>query len=420
VLVQGEDVTRPGDNVLGVPNNGNWPAAETPWLAIDDKSSTKFLHFNGKTDPVGFQVQVLAGPTIVTGLTFTTANDAPERDPTSFELYGSNDGLNGPWKLIVTGNICDFAQATPWPRKTIGATPISFSNTVAYTYYKVMFPTIRNVMTANSMQIAEVELLGTGTAEPATIVWVSFHGADDTPSAGAAGVGFTEAVDKPYTDLLKAQGYNVVRLVQTGTPDLAVVNAADLVILGRSAASGSFQNAAATTWNGVTAPMMVLNGYLARKSRMGFFTGSTMQDITGDITLTANNPAHPIFAGIALTGGTMSNAFAGMAVYPTDNTTAAGISFVANPINDQGTVLATLSAASGSVPAGSVAIAEWPAGATVTHDGGAGTDVLGGHRLVFLTGARENGGKSSETAGMYDLQPDGAQMFLNAVAYMLQ
>jgi hypothetical protein len=34
-------------------------------------------------------------------------------------------------------------------------------------------------------------------------------------------------------------------------------------------------------------------------------------------------------------------------------------------------------------------------------------------------GAREADGISSETAGMYDLYADGAQMFLNAVAYML-
>jgi hypothetical protein len=56
----------------------------------------------------------------------------------------------------------------------------------------------------------------------------------------------------------------------------------------------------------------------------------------------------------------------------------------------------------------------------VTHDGGAGTDVLAGPRLVFLSGSREAAsGKSAETAGMYDLYPDGAQLFLNAVKYMI-
>jgi len=65
-------------------------------------------------------------------------------------------------------------------------------------------------------------------------------------------------------------------------------------------------------------------------------------------------------------------------------------------------------------------IAEWPARvARLTHDGGAGTDILAGPRLVFLTGAREASGKKSATAGLYDLYADGEKMFLNAVAYML-
>jgi hypothetical protein len=44
---------------------------------------------------------------------------------------------------------------------------------------------------------------------------------------------------------------------------------------------------------------------------------------------------------------------------------------------------------------------------------------LGGPRLVFLTGSRETSGVNSETAGYFDLQPDGAKMFINAVRYML-
>ena len=64
-------------------------------------------------------------------------------------------------------------------------------------------------------------------------------------------------------------------------------------------------------------------------------------------------------------------------------------------------------------------IAEWSAGATMEHAGGAGTDILAGNRLVFLTGSREPSGVTSHTAGLYDLFPDGEQMLLNAVDYML-
>ena len=157
------------------------------------------------------------------------------------------------------------------------------------------------------------------------IVWVTFHGADDAPSAGAAGVGFTQAPDKGYTDLLTGQGYDVTRYVSTNTPDVNVLNAADLVIVGRSVGSGHYQNAAATTWNTqITAPMIITGGYTLRKSRMGFSTGNTIPDTTGDIKLTVNDPNHPIFAGIAMTNGTMDNPYAGMPLYPTDGTIGAG------------------------------------------------------------------------------------------------
>jgi hypothetical protein len=260
------------------------------------------------------------------------------------------------------------------------------------------------------------------------IVWVSFHEADDIPSAGAAGAGFTEAPDKPYTDLLRAAGYEVVRYITTSTPDPNVLEAADLVIISRSVASGGYQNDGATAWNNIRAPMMILGGYVLRNSRMGFTTGSNMPDTTGDIKLAVADPNHPIFAGIDLVDDTMVNPFAGVVVYPTDGTTVArGISINDDPINADGTVLGMIAApadpndpnASANGPIGGMVIGEWPAGAVLTHSGGAGTDILAGPRLVFLTGSREASGISSETAGIYDLYDDGAAMFLNAVAYML-
>jgi hypothetical protein len=155
------DITGAGDTVVGVPNDGDWPAAETPELAIDDDTATKYLHFKGATQPAGFQITPLVGATIVTGITFTTANDAIERDPVSFELYGSNDTIDGPYTLIASGDIVDFAGATAWPRFTKNETSIAFDNDVAYAHYQVLFPSVRDPGSANSMQIAEVELLGT-------------------------------------------------------------------------------------------------------------------------------------------------------------------------------------------------------------------------------------------------------------------
>ena len=254
------------------------------------------------------------------------------------------------------------------------------------------------------------------------IIFVSFHGADDAPSDGAAGAGLTEAADKAYTDLLNADAHNVTRYITSSSPDPNVLNVADLVIISRSVSSGGYSNDGATAWNGITAPMIITGGYVLRNSRMGYTTGGTMVDTTGDITLTVNDPTHPIFAGIALTDGTTDNPFAGVVTYPNDpNILARGISINNSPVNAYGTVLAIVSEASADTgPVGGMVIGEWPAGAIMTHSGGAGTDILAGQRLVFLTGSREADGVNSETAGLYDLSADGAQMFLNAVVYMTQ
>ena len=423
------DITAAGDAVQGVPNDGDWPGAETPDLAIDDDVATKYLHFKGDFDPnegpTGFQVTPAVGPTIVTELTLTTANDVPGRDPTAFALYGSNDGIDGPYELIASGDVVDFAGEAEWPRFTKNETPITFDNDVAYTNYQVLFTAIRGPVgdSVNSMQIAEVELIGVPAvaSDKPVVLWVSFHGADDEPGADAAAYGFTEAVDKPYTDLLAEAGYDVQRYLQTGSPDVNVVNAADLVIVSRSVSSGSFGGDSATIWNGVTAPMICLNGYTARSSRMGYNTGTNIPDTVGDISLTAIDPNHPIFAGIELgEDGSMVNPYAGVVTYA-DGTVARGISIVTDPVDDEATILGTVSAASADNSlADAVVIAEIPAGATLEHDGGAGADVLAAPRLLMLTGAREASGITSQTAGMYDLYEDGAVMLLNAVAYMLQ
>jgi hypothetical protein len=161
----GHDVTSREDIIVGVPNDGDWPSQESPALALDDHANTKYLHFKGDrfpdAGPTGFRVTPAAGSTVVNAMTFTTANDCPARDPIEFELHGSNQGIDGPYKLIVRGEIFDFKQDWPWPRNTKTTTPIVFSNNTAYRHYQVLFPAIRDPTDAcaNSMQIAEVELL---------------------------------------------------------------------------------------------------------------------------------------------------------------------------------------------------------------------------------------------------------------------
>ena len=161
------DVTSPGDVVQGVPEDGledggndsGWPPNELPPFGFDDQILTKFLHFKGEVEPTGLRVTPSVGPTVVTAISLTTANDAEPRDPVEYELSGSNDSIDGPYTLIAAGPIVDFAASTAWPRRTKNETPITFANTVSYKHYQIMFPVVREPGGANSMQIAEIELL---------------------------------------------------------------------------------------------------------------------------------------------------------------------------------------------------------------------------------------------------------------------
>jgi hypothetical protein len=220
------DVTSPGDIIKGVPDNGNWPVNESPDLAIDDNTGTKYLHFNGDFDPdlgpTGFRVTPSNSQNIVTGLTFTTANDYPGRDPVGFELYGSNISIDGPYNLIASGDIIDFGQRQAWPRFTKNVRPISFANNIAYDHYQLLFTEIRGPAggMVNSMQIAEVELLGVSpkayNPKPANDDFCPASWVNLTWSPGYTAVSHDVYFGESYTDV-DTGAAGTFRGNQTGT-----------------------------------------------------------------------------------------------------------------------------------------------------------------------------------------------------------
>ena len=148
-------------------NINNYPAAEKPAFAIDGTPSTKYLNF-AKLN-TGYLVTHTAGGT-VTGITFATANDAPERDPLTFSLYGSNTtSVTG---TEAAGTNIDLASFTPItltqaipgfatdPGRNTLVASVPIVNTTNYASYLLVFPTVRNPATANSMQIGDAVLTG--------------------------------------------------------------------------------------------------------------------------------------------------------------------------------------------------------------------------------------------------------------------
>ena len=164
------DISNPGDAV--VPTSDNHPAGEHAGLAIDDNTGTKYLNFDGANDNAS-GLTITTGGGVVTGLGLTSANDAPDRDPATFVLSGSNDGAT--FTEIASGDVPAFGAR--FERQTV-----SFDNEADYTTYELIFPTTTGPSTC-CMQIAEIELLGTPPAPPAPDNFVangSFE-ADDVP-----------------------------------------------------------------------------------------------------------------------------------------------------------------------------------------------------------------------------------------------
>jgi len=256
------------------------------------------------------------------------------------------------------------------------------------------------------------------------IAWVSFHEGDDMPSTAAMDIGFTEAPDVGYTDVLAGAGHTVTRFLTTDTPDTATLNTFDLVIISRSVNSGNYElDAETAAWNGdIHVPTILMGGYVLRNVRLGYTTGGTIPDTGGAINLQVTDSNHPIFDGIALTGNVTTDAFTtGLVSLPVGSlATQRGISVNTDPVAGGGTVLATV-AGTTDPAAGGMIVGEWEAGSIM---GTTPADILGGHRVVFLSGSREHAAttdppapSTSEIAGIFDLTPTGQQMFLNAVDY---
>src|SRR6266436_3225978 len=147
VQAQLSDITQPGDPIVA--SSTMSPGSEGVANAIDDQP-TKYLNFDILN--TGFTVTPNVGDTIVSGLVLTSANDAPERDPSSYKLDGSNDGSN--YVSISSGPVATF------PARFYN-NYIFFTNTKSFKSYRLIFPTVVNAPTAaNSMQISEVQFLG--------------------------------------------------------------------------------------------------------------------------------------------------------------------------------------------------------------------------------------------------------------------
>lgn len=93
---------------------GSNPGGEGPPNLVDANAATKVLDFNfssSSTSLTGSSVFVVTMPASreFDGYRFRTANDAPERDPVSWTIEGSEDGST--WKRLAQQTVAAVPQA---------------------------------------------------------------------------------------------------------------------------------------------------------------------------------------------------------------------------------------------------------------------------------------------------------------------
>ena len=195
------DITQPGDAVIA--SSANSPGSEGVANAIDGQP-TKYLNFDGSnSEPSGFVVTPSLGMTYVTGMALQSANDAPDRDPKSITLEGSNDDDvtaydSGNWQLIT-----QIDDIPAWTGR-FQTKELFFENDSAFKHYRWVVLDTQGPSTC-CMQIAEVELLG--AVPPADVT--SPGDAVIASSANSPGSeGVANAIDGQPTKYLNFDGSN--------------------------------------------------------------------------------------------------------------------------------------------------------------------------------------------------------------------
>ena len=136
-------------------------------LSIDGDNGTKYLNFAELN--TGIIVDASDDLLVLTGIELITGNDASERDPATFSIYGTNVSQSttfSDYTLIVA----DQAILGTDPGRNASSGLVTFTNpfNVPFDSYMVIFPTVRDAGGANSMQVSEIRLDGTNVPEPTT------------------------------------------------------------------------------------------------------------------------------------------------------------------------------------------------------------------------------------------------------------
>ncbi len=138
--------------------------------AFDLNNNSKWLDFNSTSF---LQIQY-ASPIVYNQYTIVSGNDAPERDPKNWSIQGSNNGTNWVTLSTQTNQI--------WTSRNQART-FTFSNTTAYSYYKL---DISANVSGTILQLSELTYGTNNSTPPSTQSGTAFRWFGNTSSTSDA------------------------------------------------------------------------------------------------------------------------------------------------------------------------------------------------------------------------------------------
>ncbi len=220
--------------------------------------------------------------------------------------------------------------------------------------------------------------------------------------------------DQGLADWLTAEGHTVdFRPDYWNTLDpnkISELNAADLIVVSRSASTGDYDDSAdeIAAWNTLKPPVICLQAYMVRNNRWRWINSDTATNNTGSPLMQVLDPNHPVFAGVTLNS-----------LDPNDPNSPRDLVSVVDPNIGTGitSFVAGIDAGNGRLLAKATSgdyawIAEWQPG--VEFYAGSG-QIAAGRRLLFCAGTQEVG---ATLQGAFNLTVEGQEMLRNAIAYL--
>ena len=241
--------------------------------------------------------------------------------------------------------------------------------------------------------------------------------------------------DSMFVATLHQDGYRVMLpdysiMADMDSAGLAMLEAADLAIIGRGVSSGDFDDPNDTIWEQVDKPLVLLSNYVARNNRLRWFNSSSALYGTrfGTLQASVDDPQDTVFTGIDVSSGVIDYVedFVSFIEVPDRNTINGEVlltitdgpeAYIVD--TDNGSITDTIQLSDYN---GNVLMARFAPGDSMYFGGSVPAAVPGGWRSYFTAGD-DHDYDTTLNRRLFEFSvfsDDMYQVFLNEIDYLLR